>query len=232
MKKYFLLLLFLFVPVISWADEPQVALEKANISPYDTASIKRGAKFFATVCMACHALVYMRYDEIAKEAGITYDKMNFTVKYFGILPPDLSLITRWRSPDWVYTYLHSFYIDATRPTGFNNLVYPNSVMPNFLAPFQGQQVLATDKTRYMFVGMPQWYDLLVLQQQGSMTPQQFDATITDVVNFLAYAAEPYRVDQIRLGYWVIGFFIVFFFFAWRLKREYWKDIKKRFHTED
>lgn len=224
MRKYLWLLLIIFSN--SFAEVPPVQLEKVALNPHDQASIKRGAKFFAQVCMACHALVYMRYDKIANEAGITYDKMNFTVKYFGIAPPDLSLVTRWRGADWVYTYLHSFYVDTSRPTGYNNLVYPNSVMPNFLAPFQGQQTLATDKTQYVYMKQPQWYDLVELQHQGSMTPQQFDETMTDVVNFLAYAAEPYRVEQMRLGYWVIGFFIVFFIFAWRLKREYWRDVEK------
>ena len=36
-------------------------------------------------------------------------------KWFGAAPPDLTLVARVRRPDWVYTYLRSFYEDPARP---------------------------------------------------------------------------------------------------------------------
>lgn len=210
---------------LSKAEPSQVALAKVVINPADTASIKRGAKFFASTCMVCHTLKYLRYDKLAAEAGITYDKMPFGMKISGVSPPDLSLVTQWRSPDWIYTYLHSFYMDAARPSGVNNLVFPNTAMLNILGPLQGQLVLVSPQ-QPTYYHLPQWYDVLVLTKEGSLTPEQFDATITDLVNFLAYAAEPYRVQQIHLGWWVIGFLVIFFIFAYLLKKSYWRDIKR------
>jgi len=224
MKNFFMIILLVFLMPVCLAEQSKVTLEKVTVNPNDIASIKRGAKFFATVCMVCHTLTYLRYDKIAKEAGIAQNKTNVNVQYFGMSPPDLSLITRIRGPRWVYTYLHSFYVDTTRPTGYNNLVFPNSVMPNFLAPYQGQQVLVEDTSKHLYSTSVQWYDLLVLQKQGSMNAEQFDQAMIDVVNFLAYAAEPYRADQMRMGYGVIGFLIILFIVALLLKRSYWKDI--------
>lgn len=231
MMKYFLLIIaLLFATVSALAEDAPMALDHAVIHPRDMESIKRGAKFFATNCMVCHTLIYLRYNTLAQQAGITYDKMPVNVKDWpnGVTPPDLSLETDVRGVDWIYTYLHSFYVDTTRPTGANNLLVPNTAMPGVISAFQGQQVLATDtKASQKIVDHGfQWYDLLVLQSQGAMTPQQFDDTITDVVNFLHYAAAPYQAEQHDLGYWVIGFLIILFFLMYLLKKEYWKDVKK------
>ena len=40
--------------------------------------------------------------------------------WFGATPPDLTLVARSRQPDWLYTYLRSFYEDDLRPYGVNN----------------------------------------------------------------------------------------------------------------
>ncbi len=228
MMKYFLLMLVLLFPGGVFAEELDITLAKAPINRSDTESIKRGARFFAANCMVCHTLIYLRYDSFAQKQGITYEKMPVNVKTwpFGITPPDLSLEADARGVDWIYTYLHSFYLDTARPTGMNNLLVPNTIMPGIITPYQGQQVLATDAkaSRLFFSSDRQWYDLLVLQKQGTMSPQQFDATVADVVNFLAYAAEPYYEKRIHLGWWVIGFLIILFVFAYLLKKEYWKDI--------
>ncbi|WP_010597955.1 cytochrome c family protein [Rickettsiella massiliensis] len=37
--------------------------------------------------------------------------------WFGVIPPDLWLITRARSVNWVYNYLLGFYEDNKRPLG-------------------------------------------------------------------------------------------------------------------
>ena len=97
---------------------------------------------------------------------------------------------------WV-CLLHSFYKDRTRPTGANNLLLPNSAMSYILASYQGLQVMAADlkDSKGIYDHSLQWYDVLELQSQGTMTPAQFDEMIRDVVNFLAYSAEPYHEKQ-------------------------------------
>lgn len=228
MRILFLIGLIIFCQNI-FAEELPIVLEKAPVNLNDTASIERGAKFVASHCVICHALVYLRYNKIARDAGITYEKIPQNTKWpFDVKPPDLSLVVSYRGADWVYTYLHSFYQDPKSPTGFNNLLVVNSKMVGILMPYQGQQVKVTDANLFAdkkFAHQLQWYDVLELKQQGSMTPAQFDATITDVVNFLAYASTPYRSFQERLGIFVLGFLLILWILFLLLKKEYWKDVK-------
>jgi ubiquinol-cytochrome c reductase cytochrome c1 subunit len=234
MMRYILAILLVAFSTQIWAEGNEfdnLILSKAPIDQTDMASIKRGAKFFATTCMACHTLTYLKYDKVAQEAGISIDKMPINMKSwpYGITPPDLSLEADIRGVDWIYTYLHSFYKDAGRPTGFNNLLVHNSAMTAILAPYQGDQVLAGNPESNVgaIYKNVEWYNLLEQTTQGSMTPEQFDATTADVVNFLAYAAEPFHIEQQRIGYWVLGFLTILFVLMYLLKKEYWKDVKKR-----
>jgi ubiquinol-cytochrome c reductase cytochrome c1 subunit len=228
---HILAILFLLFSSSAFAQEAAIEglqLADVKINAQDIASIKRGASFFASNCLSCHTLIYLRNDKVAQEAGITYAKMPVNIKNWpnGVTPPDLSLEVHVRGAKWIYTYLHSFYPDSTRPTGFNNLVFPGTAMPNIIGPYQGEQVLVSNPTRDIMHQL-QWYDVLKLTKQGTMTPEQFDATITDLINFLAYAAEPYQAEQHRIGWWVLGFLIILFVMLYVLKKEYWKDIKKR-----
>ncbi len=232
MMRYFLLIIVLLFSQNVCAEEINMALSKPSIDRNDMKSIKRGAKFFATNCMICHTLIYLRYDKTAEDMGITYEKMPVNVKVWpnGVKPPDLSLEADVRGVDWLYTYLHSFYLDKARPTGVNNLLVPNTMMPGIIMPYQGQQVPSQDVKqsrvvyRYVYNANLQWYDLLTLEKQGSMSPEQFDSTMADVVNFLGFAADPYHEKQKRLGWWVIGFLIILFILMYLLKKEYWKDV--------
>lgn len=230
MMRWFCLCLILLLASPVFSAELNIVLDKAPINLNDTASIKRGAKTFATICIACHTLIYMRYNTLAEEAGVTYARMPIQVTTWpnGVKPPDLSLEADVRGVDWIYTYLHSFYPDHSRPTGFNNLVLKNTAMPDMLALYRGQVTFANDIkiTQGIYDHELHWYDVLELQKQGTMTPAAFDAMVIDVVNFLAYAAAPYTVEQHCLGYWVIGFLLILFILVYLLKREYWKDIKK------
>ncbi len=231
MKRYLLLCFALLVfPCLLLAEETtHIALEKAPIDTSDLASIKRGAKFFAANCLSCHTLIYLRYDKLTQQAGITYDKMPVNVKNwpYGVTPPDLSLEADVRGVDWIYTYLHSFYQDSARPTGVNNLLVPNTAMPGIISAFQGMQVKIEGQPPTALFHSLHWYDLLILQKQGSMKPDQFDAAVGDVVNFLAYAAHPYQAEQQWLGWWVLGFLLILLVLVYYLKKEYWKDVKKR-----
>lgn len=206
-----------------------LVLSHAPIDRSDIASIQRGAKFFATNCMSCHTLRYMRYDKISQDAGITYEKMPLNVTNWpnGITPPDLSLEASVRGVDWIYTYLHSFYKDTARPSGVNNLLVANTGMSNILGPYQGEQVLVEDPAAEgVIFHSVEWYGLLDLVKEGSMTPEQYDATTIDITNFLAYASEPYYLEQHRIGWWVLGFLLILTIMLFFLKKEYWKDVKK------
>ena len=232
MMRYLIAILFIFFSAPLLAEDQEfsgLALAKAPIDQSDMESIRRGAKFFATNCMSCHTMIYLRYDKIAQEAGITIEKMPINVKSwpYGVTPPDLSLEADIRGIDWLYTYLHSFYKDTARPTGVNNLLVPNTSMPGIISAYQGEQVLVQQKPDAgIMLKDIEWFDLLKLERQGSMTPDEFDTTTADLVNFLAYAAEPFHNEQHRIGWWVLGFLVVLFVLTYMLKKEYWKDLKK------
>jgi ubiquinol-cytochrome c reductase cytochrome c1 subunit len=228
----------LFSP-ITWAEASEV-LQKAPIDLEDKASLQRGAKYFMNYCSGCHSLGYLRYSRLAEDLGIRdadgkiltdivkSNLMFNTLKInepilsslktadgktlFGIAPPDLTLETRARSPDWVYTYLKSFYLDHGKVWGVNNLVFKDVAMPHVLSALQGEQTLEQGE--------------LVLTHPGSLSVVQYDQLVTDLVNFLTYAAEPARATRHYIGGWVLLFLSLLFVFAYLLKREYWKDIKK------
>ena len=223
MMKLILIILLLFSSEITHAEEIKINLENARINTHDIQSIQRGAVFFAKNCIACHTLIYMRYNKLAQKAGITYEKMPVNIKNWpnNITPPDLSLEASYRGADWIFTYLHSFYFDPARPSKINNLLVPNTAMSGILSAYQGKQILISNAVS----DSHQWYDYLKLESQGSMSPQEFDATIRDVVNFLVYAAAPYAHEQHELGYWVIGFLLILFVLLYLLKKAYWKNIK-------
>jgi ubiquinol-cytochrome c reductase cytochrome c1 subunit len=144
--------------------------------------------------------------------------------WFGTVPPDLSLVARARGADWVYTYLRSFYLDETRPLGVNNRVFPDVGMPHALWPIQGWQ-RPVYKTGHSADGQEEKVlERLELTQAGQLNTAEFDRAVSDLVNFLAYVAEPVRVERERLGIWVLLFLAVFTVLAYFLKKEYWKDI--------
>lgn len=239
MMRYLLALLIATFSLHTWAVEvPEVesiTLSQAPINQSDIESIKRGAKFFATTCMSCHTLKYLRYDKIAEEAGITLDKMPLNVKTWpnGITPPDLSLEADARGVNWIYTYLHSFYQDPARATGVNNLLVHNTGMSGILVPYQGEQVLVENPLDGAVITKQlEWYNLVKITKQGTMSSEDFDKTTADVTNFLAYAAEPFHIEQQRIGYWVLGFLVIMFVLMVMLKKEYWKDVKKKYKDED
>lgn len=222
MKKIYFFITVFFFNVICFAD---IELQDPVISYRDDASVQRGAKFFATTCMVCHSLKYLTFDPIAKAAGIDYQKMPIQAQewWADTPPPDLSLIAKARGRAWLYTYLHGFYQDNSRPTGTNNLLLDNSNMPNPFVGMQGVQRLVVNKNiiKNPHYEIP-WYTALELVKQGTMPPEEFDKTISDVVNFLTYASDPERVTREQIGIGVILFLIIFVIVTWLLKREYWR----------
>jgi ubiquinol-cytochrome c reductase cytochrome c1 subunit len=242
MKKLIIACILGLLPAVGVASEG-AHLQSANIDLRDQASLQRGAKTFIDNCMGCHSLKYMRYNRMGADLGINEadlrkdyiladakpgDLMTNAMrpedaeKWFGVAVPDLTLVTRWRSPDWVYTYLKSFYVDPTRPWGVNNLVFPAVGMPDVLQRLQGvQEPVMGEHHAEGASAAPVGVKLV---QPGKLTPEGYDSLVRDLTNFLTYAGEPVRLERQRLGWYVLGFLALFFVVAYMLKKEYWKDI--------
>lgn len=230
MKTICIILTLFFISPLCVADETPITLEHVNINTADRASILRGAKIFAGTCMMCHTAKYLSHNNLAQASGITLDKMPINQKEWlhGVVPPDLSLVARQRGADWLYTYFHAFYKDAARPTGFNNLLVPNTVMTNIFAGMQGVQEHETKNdivTPIVGNKVPHYYQLLELVQAGSQTPEEFDHTTRDLVNFLVYASDPHAQERKTMGIYVLLFLAIFFVIVYALKKLIWKKIK-------
>lgn len=157
-------------------------------------------------------------------------------EWFGAPPPDLSVIARSRASgagsgaDWLYTYLRSFYRDPARPTGWNNTVFPNVGMPHVLYQLQGEQVLKVEEllqprgSGKKEDALKVEVQKLVVEKPGTMTAREYDRLVADLVNFLVYVAEPVKHYRQQLGYYVLMFLGVLLFFAYALKKEFWKDV--------
>ncbi|MEG3156805.1 cytochrome c1 [Lysobacter zhanggongensis] len=217
-------------------------LQQSGVDLGDQASLQRGAQLYMNYCSGCHSLKYLRYSRIAEDLGLTeeqvMDNLNFTgakfgeqvmvsmpeanaTEWFGKMPPDLSLISRVRGSDWIYTYLKSFYLDESSTLGWNNKLFPAVSMPNPLWELQGLQHAEfgePDATGERPVTG------LKVTQPGSLDPQAFDQSVRDITAFLEYAGEPAALKRQSMGVWVILFLAAFTFLAWLLKKEYWRDV--------
>jgi ubiquinol-cytochrome c reductase cytochrome c1 subunit len=217
-------------------------LLKSDSSVRDQASLQRGARLFFNYCVGCHSLKYMRYSRIASDLGLTESEvmqnLNFTgarfddpvishmpadlaKTWFGKAPPDLSLEVESRGPDWVYTYLNSFYLDSTSPIGWNNTTLPNAAMPFPLWELQGLQ---TAKMSSPKAGEVPVVEKLVLSHPGKLTPAQYHQATRDLTSFLQYVSEPAALQRHQYGIWVLLFLAIFTLLAAMLKKEYWKDV--------
>jgi ubiquinol-cytochrome c reductase cytochrome c1 subunit len=205
--------------------------------PGNQASLQRGARSYMDYCAGCHSLKYLRYNRLGRDLGIPDDLLEAylmpagakpgdtiqtampeaSASWFGLAPPDLSLTSRHRGPDWVYSYLLTFYLDPSRPTGVDNLMLPGASMPHVLGHLQGWQQRAGGGSGG---SMPKFE----LVQPGALSPQEYRAFVGDLTNFMVYAAEPGRNDRVALGWKVLAFIVLFWGLAVLLKREYWKDV--------
>jgi ubiquinol-cytochrome c reductase cytochrome c1 subunit len=243
MKK--LLAVLLFAPLLAWASSGAVPLEKAPVNLLDKASLQRGAAIFVNHCLNCHSASSMRFARLA-DIGLTEqqirdfllfttDKVGDTMTApsdpaifkaaFGVVPPDLSLAGRSRSPDWIYTYLRSFYRDPASRSGWNNMVFPNVAMPHVLWEYQGSQALQVTEKMDPHTGDTIATRKLVLERPGTMSRLEYDQYTADLVNYLAYMAEPAQSTRKHWGILVLFFLAAFAVLTLMLKNEYWKDVK-------
>lgn len=241
------------VPVIAFAAETEFPLDHAPDRTRDLPALQNGARLFVNYCLNCHAASAMRYnrlrdigltdDQIEDNLLFTSDKVGDLMKismqardakdWFGAVPPDLSVIARAKASgagsgaDWLYTYMRTFYKDDTRPTGWNNMVFPNVGMPHVLWELQGVRTAKfadekdphdPSKTVHKFAGFEQ-------VRPGNMSALEYDNAVADLVGYLQWMSEPAQNTRKRLGVWVLLFLGVFAFIAWRLNASYWKDIK-------
>jgi len=224
-------------------EEGGIALLPSGTDIQNTESLQRGARNFMNYCSGCHSLKYLRYNRMATDLKIpeselgnlmfTSDKVFDTINsampkdsegWFGKQPPDLSLIARARSPDYLYSYMKGFYVDKTRPWGVNNLYLPSAAMPDVLAQLHGLQkpVFKNEpddhgSARMVLVGVD-------TMTPGALKPEEYDQFVRDIANFLDYAGEPVKDKRQTMGVFVTLFLLVFFVFAYLLKKEYWKDV--------
>lgn len=269
MKKIALTFLLLMAPGLSLAAGSSYPLDHMEPDLSDKASLQRGLQTYTNYCMGCHSLGYQRYKRTADDLGIPEELMlehivfnpeaqigslmtntmsvDYAKKAFGAAPPDLTLHSNLKGgPDWVYTYMRTFYLDESRPLGANNLLFENVGMPNVLEGLQGVQirsecmqvpklasnggqmrdandhVITTEVCGEDIVNGGH-YPLELVEGTGSLTADEFDQVVYDLANFMYYVAEPSRADRERIGVYVLLFLAFFYIFAWLLGREYHKE---------
>lgn len=244
MKKILsiVLLLFLLAPGLSVAAGPTIPLDGVKVNVLDREALRRGADLFIGYCMACHSAQYMRYTHVARDLGLTPEEVResliFTrteggdltpigdfmmssltekdaLAWFGTVPPDLTLTARLHGEDWLYTFMRSFYVDESRPFGTNNAVFKNIAMPHVMWELQGYQ----EKIGYE--GRKPIFELI---DAAGPTVEDYDAAVTDLVTFMAYLAEPIRIQRETIGPWVLLFLAGLTYLLYLLKKEYWKDV--------
>jgi ubiquinol-cytochrome c reductase cytochrome c1 subunit len=234
-----ILFLLAAAPALAFAAGATIHLDKAPVNLADQESLQRGARTFVNYCLNCHSAASMRYSRM-QDLGLTEDQIKDNLLFaaekpgepmkvgmsksdgkawFGATPPDLSVISRSRGADWLYTYLRSFYRDDSRATGWNNTVFDKVGMPHVMWSLQGEMVPVFKKD-----GEHEVIDRLELAKPGSMTLAEYDATVGDLVNFLVWMGEPAQLQRKQLGIIVLVFLSIFFVVAYYLKKEFWKDI--------
>lgn len=227
-----LLLAVLLTPFVAHSSGQEVELDKAPIDRTDKESLKRGANSFVEYCLTCHGADFMRYNrhrdigmseddirtELIHTGQKTGDLMEAAMRkkeaeqWFGVAPPDLSVIARSRGADWLYTYLRTFYQDTSTYSGWNNLTLDKVAMPHVLHHLQGWQTLEPGTKN------------LVLTKSGTMTKGEYDKFVADLVNYMVYLGEPHASYRKELGVIVLLFLFGMLGLTYLLKKEYWRDI--------
>lgn len=233
---------------------------EAQTKPTDVPTLQRGAQLYFNYCSACHSIQFMRYSRLAQDLQLSETQVmqNFAytdakfgdyvtsnmpkggrgsapggTEWFGQAPPDLSLTARSRGVDWIYNYLKGFYVDPSRPVGWNNLTFPNASMPNPLWELQGMQkheLPAAAAAGEAHDAGAHGHDpacspaSLQVTSAGSRNSQEFDNDMQALTSFLEYVGEPAIIQREGLGVWVILYLALLTFLLWMLKHEYWKDV--------
>lgn len=232
------------------ASEGGMVWDKAPNKTNDLGALQHGAKLFVNYCLNCHSAAFMRFNRL-QDIGLTEkqikenllfptDKVGETMKaaidprqakdWFGANPPDLTVIARSRAgaggsgPDYLYTYLRTYYRDETKATGWNNLAFPNVAMPHVLWELQGERKPVYEEMEehgHKVAVFKGWQQV----KPGLMSPLQYDEAIGDLVGYLQWMGEPAQNNRVRIGVWVLMFLLILTFAAWRLNASFWKNVK-------
>ena len=259
-----LLLVSLFTSNAFAAGGHGAAVDKVHMNMSDKASLQNGAKLFVNYCLSCHSAAYSRYNRVAEDLEIPLNQLKenlmFTTekegdlmkttmpvedakRWFGVAPPDLTLVARVRNPDWIYTYLRAFYLDESSPSGWNNSLFENVAMPHAMYELQGVQRFvgkvkkddhssdghsasdAHESTAGLEEGQKVVGDAIFeLEHPGKLTPAEFDKSMADLTAFLTYMGEPAQLQRKTIGVYTIAFLIVLLLLCMMLKAEYWRDV--------
>mgnify|MGYP003668456472 FL=1 len=236
MRTLIFALFFGYLSMISaqvMASEGSIHLDDVEVDLSDKASLQRGAKTFVNYCLSCHQASFMRYNRMAKDLDLTDEQVKenlmfasekvgdtMTVamraedaqKWFGVTPPDLSVISRSRGTAWLNTYLRTFFIDESKAVGTNNLVFKDVGMPHIL--WQQQGYLSHDEET----------GHLTSDTEGSLSNYDYNVMVADLVNFLAYVGEPSKIQRLELGKWVLLYLFLLFLVVYPMKKAFWRDI--------
>ena len=243
-----LLALFAFAltspPVFAGQGTTEPPLKHMTVNLHDKAALRQGAVYFAHQCLACHSLQGVRFAELARPLGLTKKQMQESINTTGIrwfdtitspMPvalikkflhapaPDLTVISKIRGVDWLYTYLTSFYVDPTRFTGANNVVFYNTAMPDVFADLQGLQA-PVKKMGYRYSQRLKIAVGVRPLTKGTMTPVQFDRMAKDIVTFLYYVGYPHEQESHKIGLWVLGWLAGLTVLAYILYKLYWRRV--------
>ena len=240
--KYILLALCL-LPITAFASGVEVKLDRAEIQTNDKLSLQRGAQTFVNYCLTCHSADYMRYNRL-RDLGLTEKQISENLiftgqkpgglmnsamtkkeakQWFGVPPPDLSVIARSRGADWLYTYLRQFYRDESTATGWNNLVFDRAAMPHVFYQLQGEQTLKVEMVDDGHGGKHE-LKTLEMSKPGTLSKAEYDRQIADLVNYLVYLGEPAASTRVQIGIVVLLFLFFMLGLTYALKHEYWRDI--------
>lgn len=248
-----LLVTLAFVPALAFANEGGFPLDRAPDRSTDLVALQNGAKLFVNYCLNCHSATSMRYNrlrdigltdlQIKENLLFTGEKVGELMKtslsakdaktWFGAVPPDLSVIARAKASsegsgaDWLYTYLRTYYKDDSRPTGWNNMLFPNVGMPHALWELQGvrsakfeevKDAHDASKTEHKFAGFE-------TVSAGKLSALEYDHAVGDLVAYLQWMGEPAQNSRKAIGVWALLFMSLLAFLAWRLNASYWKEVK-------
>jgi ubiquinol-cytochrome c reductase cytochrome c1 subunit len=218
--------------------------QRAPVNLRDAVSLQRGAQLFVNYCLGCHSANYMRFNRLT-EIGLTEeqikeyllfttDKIGATMtiamragdakEWMGKAPPDMTVLARAKRPDYIYTLLKTYYVDESRGLGWNNLAYPNIGMPHPLWQLQGNMQLKVDE-KESHGHTVQVKSVVAGDMPGAMTAIEYDRAVGDLVNFLVYMGEPWKVQSTRIGIIVLFFLGIMLILVYLLKLEFWRDIK-------
>lgn len=210
---------------------------------FDRASLQRGYQVYKEVCASCHSMRFMKFRNLEgiglSEKEISLIAASYTVQdgpddqgdYFdrpgraydpfpspfpndeaaravngGALPPDLSLIIKAREghEDYVYSLLNGYQdppADLEVPAGLHyNSAY---------------------KTDLIAMAAPLTDDIVTYKDR---TPATVNQMAYDVVNFLAWAGEPFMEERKRLGLKVILYLSIMALLLLLIKNYVWSKL--------